>query len=107
MNAVKPQSPTSPDWTETTYAKNQPEYLPLEVVRNFNRREGPVISEWVPDATELELLKAMIAEGDVRISLELWTFRQPYPPMRLIVGRFGEPYQSPVTTTEVTPDGER
>lgn len=105
MNPVKPKDPTTPGWTATTYAKDQPEYLPLDVVRKFDEREGKVISVWEPDATELELLKTMIANGlGVRISLELWTFRQPYPPMRMVVGYFPEPYQG-IETERFESDG--
>ena len=66
-------------FTKVTYAKDQPEYIPLPAIveqldkdplpADLARYHGSVITRWKPSAAELELL---LAGDDIR--LEVWTF---------------------------------
>lgn len=68
-----------PDGTrEVTYAEHQPEYLALPSLRT---PDGRVVSQWLPDANELELLK-----NGVPVTLVLHTFNEPLRPIILAVG---------------------
>lgn len=59
------------------YAKNQPQYLPLPVVRT---PDGTCYSEWLPTVEE----RAALAQGRaVRIRLWCWTFNQPLQPVKV------------------------
>jgi len=76
--------PTSPVLTpefqdlEIIYAKNQPEYVPLPVLK---RSDGVVLSRW--KLTDQE--RAAIASG-ADIFLFNWTFNQPLQPVAIEVG---------------------
>jgi hypothetical protein len=63
---------------EVVYAKDQPEYQPLPVLKN---RDGVLLSRW--SLTEQE--RAAIAAG-ADIFLMNWTFHQPLQPVRMEVG---------------------
>jgi len=64
--------------SEVVFAKDQPEYNPLPVIRS---RDGVLLSRW--KLTDEE--RAAIAEG-ADILLSNWTFNQPLQPVRLEVG---------------------
>jgi hypothetical protein len=59
--------------SEVVYAKDQPEYLPLPVLRSG---DGKVLSRWTP--TEAE--RKAIAEG-ADVLLICWTFNRPLQPL--------------------------
>jgi len=62
-------------YLSTTFAKDQPEYLPLPaLVERYNEQQpetwhGAIITRWRPTAEEL----AMLLAGD-DLYLEVWTF---------------------------------
>jgi hypothetical protein len=60
------------------YAKDQPGFLPLPTIRT---PEGHVLSQWRPDANDVELLK-----NGAPITLVLNTCNQPLQGIRLVVG---------------------
>lgn len=60
---------------EVVYAKDQPEYMPLPVLRN---QAGVVLSRW--KLTEAE--RKAVADG-ADIFLSVWTFNGPLQPIRL------------------------
>jgi hypothetical protein len=64
---------------EVVYAKNQPQYNPLRVIRS-NDSQRAVLSRWTltPDQ------RRAVAEG-ADIFLELLTFGQPLSPIRIAV----------------------
>lgn len=66
---------------EVTYAKEQPQYIPLRTLRSRNP-ECEVLSRWSPTPEQ----RQAIAEG-ADIYLELSTFRQPLQPIRLGVSK--------------------
>jgi hypothetical protein len=81
MNPVEPDKAAFvlPDGTKhTVYAKDQPEYLPLPVLKT---PDGRVISQW--ELTEAE--KIHLANGG-KITLVSHTFNQPLQPIILTVG---------------------
>jgi hypothetical protein len=91
---MKPSSPIIPGekLPETIYAKNQPEYQPLPVLRD---EDGTVLSRW--HCTWRERLRILIT-GDVY----LWqlTFNQPLQPVNVEASApkmEGKPKHSPVT----------
>ncbi len=61
----------------TVYAKNQPPYFPLSVIKF---EDGRVYSEWEPTDEELALLSK---GGKIRIRLWQYTFNQPLQPVRV------------------------
>lgn len=63
---------------EIVYAKDQPEYNPLPVLRNEG---GVVLSRWKLTDSEREAIM-----GGADIFLSIWTFNQPLQPVRLEVG---------------------
>ena len=65
---------------EVVFAKRQAHlgYSPLPSVRT---PDGKVASQWLPTPGELALLN----EG-VPVTLVVWTFNQPPPPVSLMVG---------------------
>jgi hypothetical protein len=65
------------DAIKVTYAKNQPEYLPLEAILF---KDGKMYTEWKPTEEELKLL----LKGE-HIRLWVWTFNQPLQPIALEV----------------------
>jgi hypothetical protein len=67
------------DDKEVVYAKNQPQYNPLRVLRSAGR-EGNVFSRWSPTAKQ----RKMIAEGS-DIYLELLTYHGPLAPSRMFI----------------------
>ncbi len=81
---VSGMTPTSPVLTEEfvpieiVYAKDQPEYAPLPVIRNST---GVVLSRWKLTDSERE---AVAAGADVFLSI--WTFNQPLQPLRIEIG---------------------
>lgn len=60
-----------------TYAEDQPEYLPLPVLK-LDNPQGEVISCW--ELTEEEK-ESILKEG--KIWLSCWTFNQPLQPLML------------------------
>lgn len=74
-----PASPVVPglESHEVTYAKEQPEYLPLPSLRS---PAGKVMTRWEFTPEEREL----IADG-ADLYLTLWTFNQPLQPVQLEV----------------------
>jgi hypothetical protein len=67
-----------PGTREVVYAKDQPQYLPLPTLVT---PDGRVLSQWQPDANELELLK-----NGAPVTLVLYTFNGPLQPIQLVVG---------------------
>ncbi len=67
-----------PGVRDVTYAKDQPEYVPLPALVT---PDGRVVSTWQPDANDLELLK-----NGVPVTLVLHTFNGPLQPIQLVVG---------------------
>lgn len=63
---------------EAVYAKNQPEYIPLPVIRSS---EGVVLSRW--KITESE--RQAVSEG-ADVFLSVWTFNRSLRPVRLEIG---------------------
>ncbi len=63
---------------EVVYAKDQPEYMPLPVLRSPN---GMVMSRWKLSESERE---AIAAGADIFLSL--WTFNQPLQPICIEIG---------------------
>jgi hypothetical protein len=74
---MQPVSPVIPnaDVSEVTYAKDQPEYLPLPAVK---LEDGTVLTRWVLSEEE----KRRILEQGY-IYLEVLTFNRPLQPLRL------------------------
>lgn len=68
---------------EVVYAKNQPQYNPLRVLRST---EGVVLQRWTFTDEQRELIAA---GGDVY--LELSTFNGPLTPVRMAVGKDVDP----------------
>lgn len=64
---------------EIVYAKNQPEYIPLRVLRGEGKMV-PVISRWQPTEEQRKLIAA-----GADIYLELSTFGNPLQPIRMAV----------------------
>lgn len=64
-------------WREVTYAKDQPEYLPLPSLKS---EDGRVVSRWTLTVEE----RAKIAAG-ADIFLTLHTFNNPLQPILLTV----------------------
>lgn len=81
----KPISPVLPGYAdqEHIYAKDQPEYNPLPVLRSegSRRRDGVLLSRWQFTDAERE---AIAAGAD--IFLYCWTFNHPLQPVLLEVG---------------------
>jgi hypothetical protein len=73
-----------------TYAKDQPEYIPLPVAR-LRGPEGCVLSRWSLTAEE----RARIAAGE-DLFIEMWTFGGALQPVRPSIG-LGEMYPSAAT----------
>lgn len=74
--------PINFDKANCTYAKDQPEYLPLPVCK-VPGKEGEVVSVWEPTDEE----RKQIAEG-ANISLSVWTFGGPLQPQRISVSEY-------------------
>jgi hypothetical protein len=90
MNSITPPPPTNQQWEPNAYAADQPEYQPLQVVRQKTAPQHSVMSCWELTEEELAYVQQCIqAQTPVRIFLEQWTFRhasgQPRPlqPVRL------------------------
>jgi len=68
---------------EVTYAKNQPEYIPLRTLRNNADIDPyvPVVSRWTLTPEQRKL----VADG-ADIFLELSTFGGPLSPIRMGIG---------------------
>ena len=66
---------------KVTYAKDQPQYLPLTVLRK-RTPHVPVLSRW--RLTDEE--RMLIATG-ADLYLELWTFGAPLQPIVLTIGQ--------------------
>jgi hypothetical protein len=81
MKIVKPISAMFlvPDGTrEANYAEHQPQY---ETLPSLVTPDGKVISQWLPDAGEIEMLK-----NGVPITLVCYTFNRELQPVTLAVG---------------------
>ena len=64
MNPVRPVPPWAhPAWEEVIYAKDQPEYRELPVLRNLSVPEVPVLSCWEPTPEERDYLMAELRAG--------------------------------------------
>ena len=77
---MEPKSPVLTEEfvpNEVVYAKNQPEYLPLPVIRTDN---GMILSRWTLSAEERE---AIMLGADILLSVQ--TFNRGLPPTRLEV----------------------
>lgn len=70
---------------EVVYAKAQPQYIPLRVLRS-NTPDGQVLSRW--SLTDEQ--RKMIAEGG-DIFLEVSTFNTPLQPIRMAVSNGPNP----------------
>ena len=81
---MKPASPVVPglDLPETVYAKDQPPYLPLAVVRCPENGDGAVLMRW--HMSWADRLTALW-RGDVYV--RLLTFDQPLQPILLFTER--------------------
>lgn len=75
------------------YAKDQPEYIPLPVIR---RPDGVVYSEWEPTLEEVQRLCC----GE-RVRLWVWTFNTPLQPVSLEVTGDLDREIAPTTPPEV------
>lgn len=64
---------------EVTYAKHQPEYIPLRTLVSSGRM-GAVISRWTLTADQ----RKAVADG-ADIFLELNTFHEPLQPIRMAI----------------------
>lgn len=73
MKPIDALQPVAPGWTGTTYARDQPEYQPLPVVRNGN---GDVVSAWA--LTWRERLRVLFTG---RLYFGLLTFNKPLQPI--------------------------
>lgn len=84
---MEPQSPVVPGLEpyEIVYAKDQPQYLPLPVLRS---PKGVVLSRWKLSDEE----RAAIAEG-ADLYLSMHTDFQPLQPIALQVARAPDPEQ--------------
>ena len=80
MKAVQIDLPVPSGWQVKTYAENQPEYLPLPVLKS-SAIAGDVLSRWHPSWRERLRL---IFGADV--FLNLWTFHHPLQPIHLFIG---------------------
>ncbi len=85
MNPVDPNTAKNivgPDCYEVTFAKDQPQYLPLPTIVT---PDGRVVSQWQPTPGELALLN-----NGVPLTLEIWhgplTPDNLLRPVRLSVG---------------------
>jgi len=67
--------PTTGEWWDVVYAKNQPEYIPLPAIRNDT---GAVITCW--QMSWRERLAALLYG---KIFLTMLTFNKPLQPVRL------------------------
>jgi hypothetical protein len=75
--------PTDRSFQERTYAKNQPQYIPLPCLIDEN---GTFVTMWQPDANDLELLKN---GAPVTITLLHTPYANPHialSPMKVEVG---------------------
>lgn len=74
---MQPVSPVIPSANsdEVTYAKDQPEYLPLPAVK---LEDGTILTRWALSEDEKRLI---LEQGYVY--LEVLTFNQPLQPLRL------------------------
>lgn len=78
---MQPKSPVLTEefvTSEIVYAKDQPQYIPLPVLRN---KQGVVMSRWALTEEERD---AIHAGADIYLSIH--TFNQPLQPVRLEVG---------------------
>jgi hypothetical protein len=64
-----------------TFAKDQPEYIPLPVCK-VPGAEGEILSVWKPTDEE----RKQIAEG-ANIELSVWTFNYALQPLRMFVSQ--------------------
>lgn len=78
MNPVRLQIAPPQGWRDATYAKDQPEYLPLPTLAS---RDGRVVSRWQPTPEE----RQAISDG-ADIFLMLYTFNKPLQPIVMTVG---------------------
>ena len=77
----KPEMFLLPEGTrDVTYAEHQ-QHLGYTPLPSLQTRDGKVVSQWKPDAGELELLK-----NGVPITLCVWTFGRPLQPVCIAVG---------------------
>lgn len=84
MTPVDIDEPPPEGYAQVTFAKDQPEYLPLPAWVEREKPEGwhgAVITRWRPTAEELEKIVA----GD-DLCLEVWTFGQRCPRCRAPFG---------------------
>lgn len=123
---MQPVEPTIPapglarNWQRVVYAEKQPEYIPLPTLQErqlqpsqrvpgaMEIQAARVISYWEPTDVELlELQKGMLAWArggpKPRIGLMLHTFGSPLQPIRMIVGEFIEPFETPADTKDAPP----
>lgn len=103
MNPASPVLPNQ-EHREITYAKDQPEYLPLPAIV-MQGVEKEVLTRW--ELTNEEKI-ALLSGGQIYLSL--WTFGGPLQPIRLrvahpeeIIAEYGmvsQPPSSPVMDTK-------
>lgn len=74
---MRPIEPTAAGGQSVTFAKDQPQYVPLPA-KVFN--QGLVLTEWKPD--EAELARLMAGEA---IRLWIWRFGNQLQPLKLEV----------------------
>lgn len=72
---MKPVSPVIPGCLEVTYAKNQPEYIPLPAIKSA---DGMVTTRW--HMSWKERLKALLSGS---VYLQILTFNQKLQPVKL------------------------
>jgi hypothetical protein len=65
------------DAVKVVYAKDQPQYLPLPVIKF---QDGTIYSEWELTPEELA---AILASGKIRVRLWQWTFNQSLQPIKI------------------------
>ncbi len=63
---------------EVVYARDQPQYIPLPVIRNA---DGVLLSRWKLSESERE---AIAAGADIFLSV--WTHNRPLQPVRVEIG---------------------
>jgi hypothetical protein len=81
MEIVKPnpeQFLLPPGAEEVTYAEDQPQYLPLPVIKTL---DGRVVCQWQPDANDLALLN-----NGAPITVMMLTCNRPLQPLCVTVG---------------------
>ena len=84
MNPIKPLGDVErvpSGWTEVTYAKDQPEYLPLPGLRSVTK-ERTVLTRW--RLSWREWFGILIGRD---LWLQQWTFGAPLSPVKLTIGR--------------------